>query len=330
MSDIKNGEIAYVQGSGKKPYELKNIGGVYSCNCPAWRNQSLPIERRTCKHLKKYRGEQIEISRVGGTFVKEPKKEKEPAPVLLAHAWENNFDLTNWYLSEKLDGVRAYWNGKELLSRNGNKYYAPDWFTCTLPNEPLDGELWIARKSFQLTSSIVRRQDGSGDWKKVTYRVFDVPKQTSPFEERQKYLHELLHDGCKYIRILNQNKCKGIEHLKEELAMVESLGGEGLMARQPGSLYEIGRSHTLLKIKNFKDSECIVLDYEKGRGRHAGRMGALICRDIKTGVEFKIGTGFTDASRNHPPLVGSIITYRFQELTDGGKPRFPSFIRKIR
>ena len=333
MPDILDGQVAYVQGSGRNPYELKNVGGVYSCSCPAWRNQSLPIERRTCKHLKKYRGEQAEVIRVGGGEIKNstpPKaeaEEKEAAPVLLAHVWENDIDLDGWWISEKLDGVRAYWDGHNLLSRNGNVYHAPDWFIAALPNEPLDGELWMARKSFQVTSGIVRRQDKHDGWKKIKYLVFDAPNQKIPFEQRQKFLYELLHDGNKYAEILAQTQCKGLNHLREELARVEALGGEGLMLRQPASLYEVGRSSTLLKVKTFHDAEAIVVDYEKGKGRHKGRMGALICKDRTTGVEFKVGTGFTDAQRTNPPAIGSVITYRFQELTDGGKPRFPAFVR---
>ena len=52
MPDLKDGESAEVKGSARTPYILKNVGGVYSCTCPAWRNQSVSIERRTCKHLR--------------------------------------------------------------------------------------------------------------------------------------------------------------------------------------------------------------------------------------------------------------------------------------
>ena len=64
MPDLADGETVEMQGSGAKPYLLKNTGGVFSCSCPAWRNQSIPIERRTCKHLKKLRGEALELARV--------------------------------------------------------------------------------------------------------------------------------------------------------------------------------------------------------------------------------------------------------------------------
>lgn len=358
MPDIRDGESVEMQGSGKKPYVLKNVGGVYSCSCPAWRNQSLPIDQRTCKHLKKYRGETAELDRVDplrrhldeipidaeeykeAIARGESKEKKEEPPVLLAHVWENDIDLDGWWISEKLDGVRAWWDGKNLLSRAGNVYHAPEWFLANLPGEPLDGELWMARKSFQATSGIVRRHSG-GDWSKIRYRVFDAPNQSSPFEERQKFLYEVLH-GRNYVQVEPQIQCKGLEHLRAELARVETLGAEGLMLRQPGSLYESGRSNTLLKVKTFYDSEAVVIDYEKGKGKHKGRLGALVCMSggaifmvgdgstsfaLSKGTVFKIGTGFTDAQRNNPPPIGSTVTFRFQELTDDGKPRFSSFVR---
>ena len=328
MPDIKDGEVVYVQGSAKKPYELKNVAGVYSCSCMSWRNQSLPIERRTCKHLKKYRGEQVEFARVGSPPPKTAKvKKKEKPPVLLAHVWENDIDLDGWWISEKLDGVRAYWDGEQFLSRNGNVYHAPDWFIASLPKEPLDGELWMARKSFQRTSGIVRRHDKSEQWREIKYRVFDVPAQANPFEERQKYLHEILVGQGSHIDVLEQIQCRGLDHLRAELEKAEALGAEGLMLRQPASLYDVGRSNTLLKVKSFYDAEATIMEYTRGRGRHKGTVGALVCVDCETGVEFKVGTGLSDAVRRNPPAVGTKITYRFQELTDGGKPRFPSFVR---
>lgn len=112
MPDLLDGQSVEIKGSAAKPYVLKNVGGVYSCSCPAWRNQSRPIDRRTCKHLRQYRGDQAEQARLGGTLspLNQPPKSKSVPPLLLAHAWDNEQDLTGWWLSEKLDGVRAYWN----------------------------------------------------------------------------------------------------------------------------------------------------------------------------------------------------------------------------
>ena len=149
MTDLNDGESAEIQGSARTPYVLKNIGGVYSCTCPAWRNQSLPIERRTCKHLRQFRGQQAEQDRIGDPLPASPAaiggNESKAPQLLLAQRWENDVDLAGWWMSEKLDGVRAYWDGHGFMSRQGNRYHAPDWFVAGLPDVPLDGELWLAR-----------------------------------------------------------------------------------------------------------------------------------------------------------------------------------------
>jgi DNA ligase-1 len=331
MPDLKDGESAAVQGSARTPYILKNVGGVYSCTCPAWRNQSVSIERRTCKHLRAYRGEEAERERLGSLVPAVPTTAKDNADtvpkLLLAHPWENDTDLTGWWMSEKLDGVRAWWDGKQFLSRLGNVYHAPDWFVAGLPDVPLDGELWLARKAFQRTVSIVRRQDKSEHWREIKYVLFDAPGVSGPFEERQKALAEMIRQHRpQFAEVLGQVCCAGIEALQAELARVESLGGEGLMLRQPGSHYEAGRSTTLLKVKTFHDAEGIVVEHLPGKGRHAGRLGAVVVA-LSDGQTFAVGTGFSDAQRQNPPAIGSTITYRYQELTDRGVPRFPSFVR---
>src|SRR6202140_4334899 len=143
MPDLADGESCEMKGSGAKPYVLKNVGGVYSCSCPAWRNQSTAIERRTCKHLRKLRGDAAEETRIGSALPAPPREAKElvkAPPLLLAESWDGALDPTGWWLSEKLDGVRAYWDGKQFLSRLGNVYHAPDWFLAGLPGEPLHGE----------------------------------------------------------------------------------------------------------------------------------------------------------------------------------------------
>jgi len=189
MPDLQDGETIEMQGSGVKPYLLKNTGGVYSCSCPAWRNQSIAIEKRSCKHLRKLRGDAAEEARVGGALPQRPVKSKaegEPAedsgpPLLLAESWDNALDLSDWWMSEKLDGVRAYWDGKQFLSRQGNFYHAPAWFIEGLPTTTLDGELLIDRKKFQRTVSIVRRQDKTDLWKEVKFLVFDAPAAAGGF-----------------------------------------------------------------------------------------------------------------------------------------------------
>ncbi len=330
MPDLQDGESTEMKGSGAKPYVLKNMGGVYSCSCPAWRNQSTPIERRTCKHLRKLRGDDAEETRIGGALPQKPVKEKgddeEGPPLLLAQSWDNVVDLAGWWMSEKLDGVRAYWDGKQFISRQGNLYHAPDWFVETLPDTPLDGELWLNRKKFQRTVSIVRRQDKSDLWKEIRFLVFDAPAIKDPFEKRLQAIREMMGDKKHpYVAQHEHVLCRNLEHLAAELTRVEALGGEGLMLREPGSMYETGRSSTLLKVKTFHDAEATVIGHQEGLGKHKSRLGALQVR-LADGTEFAVGTGFSDRERAAPPVVGSVITFRYQELSDAGVPRFPSYV----
>ena len=334
MPDLDDGESVEMKGSGARPYVLKNVGGLYSCSCPSWRNQSAAIERRTCKHLKKLRGDAAEADRVGQPAAPAPEAGggggpapgKEGPPLLLAERWDNAQDLAGWWLSEKLDGVRAYWDGRALISRLGNPFHAPDWFLAGLPETPLDGELWIGRKAFQRTVGVVRRQDKSDHWKDVAYIAFDAPSAPGPFEERLAFVRDHVdRHRPPHVRALEHARCEGLDHLRAELARVEALGGEGLMLRQPGSGYEVGRSTTLLKVKSFRDAEARVVDHLAGAGRHKGRLGSLLV-ELADGTRFAVGTGFSDAERGAPPPVGALITFRYQELSDGGVPRFPSYV----
>ena len=254
------------------------------------------------------------------------KAEVTPPPVLLAHVWENDTNLSGWWMSEKLDGVRAYWDGKRFLSRLGNSYNAPAWFTKGLPDTPLDGELWVGRKRFQRCVSIVRRQEEHDEWKEVQYLVFDAPDEKGPFEDRLAYIERYMKQHAPaYARFHEHVRCRGTDHMREELRRVEALGGEGLMMRRPGSNYEVGRSYSLLKVKSFHDAEARVVGHQAGTGKHKGRLGALLV-EMPNGTRFAVGTGLSDAERNNPPAVGSVITYRYQELSDGGVPRFPSYV----
>ena len=325
-----------MQGSGVKPYVLKNTGGVYSCSCPAWRNQSIAIEKRTCKHLRRLRGDAAEEARTGGALPQLPVRTKASGdgegeedsgpPLLLAESWDNATDLSDWWMSEKLDGVRAYWDGRQFLSRQGNIYHAPDWFIAGLPAVALDGELWIDRKKFQRTVSIVRRQDKNDLWNEVRFLVFDAPAVNGGFEDRLAFLKDALAKGAAKFALQHPHeRCKDLEALRAELARIESLGGEGLMLRQPGSKYVAGRSTTLLKVKTFHDAEAVVVGHQAGAGRHKGRMGALLVR-LPNGTDFAIGTGFSDRERENPPAIGATVTFRYQELSDAGVPRFPSWV----
>ncbi len=334
---LEDGDEAEVQGSSST-YTVKRNGDVYSCSCPAWKNQGATIDKRTCKHLRAYLGDDVETKRIGvpgparvstggGGGGKKAAVAKETAPpVLLAHKWEVDHDPTGWWMSEKLDGIRAYWDGEWFVSRLGNKFHAPEWFTRDLPADTLDGELWVGRKKFQRTTSIVRSGAGGNEWKELTYVVFDAPNAKGGFEDRVAHAQKVIARAeAPHARWHEHVRCDGIAHLKEELARVEALGGEGLMLRRPGSKYEVGRSQSLLKVKTFHDAEARVIGHAPGTGKHKGRLGALVV-ELADGTKFNVGTGFSDAERESPPALGAIITFRYQELSDDGVPRFPSWV----
>ncbi len=251
----------------------------------------------------------------------------KPPPLLLAHSWDEETDVAGWWISEKLDGVRAYWDGKQFLSRLGNVYHAPAWFTEPLPKTPLDGELWISQGQFQRTVSIVRQHDADAEWKQVYYMVFDLPAAKGKFEARQEALIKLLSKNyADHLCYLNQERCHSNDHVIHELGQAEEIGGEGVMLRQPGSRYEVGRSHTLYKVKSEYDEEAVITAHHKGKGRNSQRLGKVTVKTPQ-GIEFFIGTGFSDAERDNPPPIGTTITYRYRGRTDGGVPRFASFLR---
>lgn len=358
------GEIEELQGSGKKPYQIKNVDGrVWSCTCPAWRNLAMAVDLKTCKHIRAVAGAAAETARIlanggaapVGTAIPVVMLEKEATcsperakellenaasegrklrqdekakifgpPVILAHKWDAELDPTGHWLSEKRDGVRAYWNGKDFVSRQGNIYKAPEWFKAGLPETPLDGELIIGRKQFAETISIVKSFDSGDRWKEITYEVFDSPSFAGPFEARIEHCKAVLENAT-YARVLNQVLCEGVAHLQKLLAEVEKLGGEGIMIRIAGSEYEIGRSYTLLKVKSFFDIEATVIGYTPGKGKNKGKLGSLECR-LESGALVSVGTGLTDEDRRNPVAIGKVITVRYQELSPDGVPRFPVFV----
>ena len=399
MSSWPIGEVRECQGSGSKPYKLKNVDDrVFSCTCPAWCNQGgKKPDVRTCKHLKAERGAAVEEARIaanaGGLppvaaqpvapvqvppvpagpqgdpiallmapYKDEPWKTPEGVraqvvalkeqqlgrklrqdekttlfgpPVLLANDWEDVEDLdpSGWWMSEKLDGVRAYWDGKDFVSRQGNAFNAPAWFKAAMPNHPLDGELWMGRKMFQRTISVVKTTVPDERWKDVKYVVFDAPHLKDPFEARLSRLEEVVFgprslagkNPTPHLVFHEQVRCTSTESMLEELAQLVSLGAEGLMLRKPGSLYVKGRSSTLLKVKPFKDAEAVVIGHEPGKKQHKGKCGGLILR-MPNGKVFNVNAG-AEAVRLDPPKVGTTVTYRYTELTDGGIPKCASFVR---
>ncbi len=249
-------------------------------------------------------------------------------PLALAKIYQKSENLENYWVSEKLDGVRAYWDGKRLISRQGNLYHAPDWFTKGFPDQPLDGELWINRSSFeQLVSTVTKDKPVDSEWKRVKYMIFDLPTPHQPFTKRLYELQQILKDHPNpHLRLIKQYRLKNQDELEAELKRVLKLGGEGLMLHRGDALYRAGRTADLLKVKAWFDAEAVVIAHLPGKGKYKGMLGAILV-EMPDGKRFKIGTGFKDKDRKNPPPIGSQITYKYFGLTRKGIPKFASFMR---
>lgn len=254
---------------------------------------------------------------------------KDALPRLaLAKHFKNEMQSSSYWVSEKLDGIRCYWNGEELLTRNGNTIYAPDWFTDPLPNVELDGELWIGRGSYQLLTRIaLDKKPNLKLWEQVSFQVFDLPASDAPFELRQKQLKHIINNSpVLHVKLVKQKKMNSLPSIQTYLEKMVNSGAEGLMLRTPDSPYQAGRTNHLLKMKLRKDAEARVIAYQSGRGKFKDMMGAIWV-EMEDGTLFKIGTGFSDQERKNPPAIGSDITYSYQGYTEKGLPRFASFER---
>jgi DNA ligase 1 len=249
-------------------------------------------------------------------------------PLLLAHEADAGIDPTGWLVSEKLDGVRALWDGVRLRFRGGGEVGAPAWFTRALPSQSLDGELWIGRGRFDDLSGLVRRASpDDAAWQQVRYSVFELPGGPARFDERAAALADLARRaGSPRWQAVPQSVLSSGEALRQRLDDVVRGGGEGLMLHRADAAYVTGRSRVLLKLKPLQDADAVVIGHAPGRGRLAGRLGALQVR-TEAGVVFQIGTGFSDAQRDAPPPLGSSVTYTYRGLTPQGVPRFASFLR---
>ncbi|NRA53282.1 MAG: DNA ligase [Gammaproteobacteria bacterium] len=248
--------------------------------------------------------------------------------IQLATKYRNNIEIKDYFISEKLDGVRAYWDGHRLISRQGNVFVAPSWFVNNFPNQPLDGELWIARRQFEKVSGIVRqRRLNNSNWRQVKFMVFDLPQSSAIFSKRLNKINKLIKQAdSPYLMMIKQIRLSNESQLLQQLDQVIVQGGEGLMLHRATSLYQAKRSNDLMKLKRFDDAEATVLAHFAGKGKYRNMLGSLLVEN-EQGITFKLGSGFSDSQRSVPPPIGSIITYKYYGKTKNNVPRFASFMR---
>ncbi|MFT5660617.1 MAG: DNA ligase-1 [Sulfurimonas sp.] len=245
---------------------------------------------------------------------------KEP-DLLLLDKYTQDMNITTWYMSEKLDGVRGYWDGEKLISRSGRVFAVPSFFIKDFPKHELDGELWTKRNDFSNIVSIVNKKIAHERWNTLTYNVFEVPNTKGNLIQRLQKVKD-----TKYIKLIKQVKIKSKEHLENFLKTIEKKSGEGLVVRDGNLKYYTGRTKKALKVKSFIDTECEVVGYNKGQGKYVDIVGSLSCR-MENRKIIKIGSGLNIQERRDPPKIGAIITFKYYGLTSKGNPRFPVFLK---
>ena len=248
--------------------------------------------------------------------------------LLLAGHYRPGLPLADYWVSEKYDGVRGYWDGHTLRTRGGETVAAPAWFTAGWPTVPMDGELWAGRGQFSTAVSTVRQQTPvDAAWQKMRFMVFDLPAHGGTFDERIPALNTLVGTlALPWVQAVPQTKVANHAALQARMRQTVKAGGEGLMLHRGASLYKGVRNDDLLKVKPHEDAEARVVAHIPGRGKFVGMLGALLV-ETPTGQRFKLGTGFTDAQRHDPPPIGAWVTYRFRDVNPSGVPRFASFLR---
>ncbi|MFQ3236385.1 MAG: DNA ligase-1 [Paraglaciecola sp.] len=245
----------------------------------------------------------------------------------LATAYKGKIDVSDYFISEKLDGIRARWDGKRLISKGGKIFTPPPWFIAGFPTQALDGELWIARGCFEETLSIVMGADAGERWQKLKLMIFDLPNHKGTFSQRLEGLATLVaRTDSPYLELIPQYKLTDKTALMNKLDYIGASSGEGLMLHHQDAIYTPKRSVHLLKLKKYQDAEALVIEHLPGKGKYQGLLGSLLVK-IASGETFKIGSGLSDQQRQHPPPVGTMITFKYYGKTARGIPRFASFIR---
>ncbi|CAM2871855.1 DNA ligase [Vibrio neptunius] len=250
-------------------------------------------------------------------------------PLVQANPYNSDMNIEDYWKSEKLDGIRAIWNGGQLTTRTGKVIHAPDWFIKPLPSYAVEGELWAGRGKFHIVQqTVLDKELVESSWKQIDFMLFDMPQAIGDYRKRYDNLRDLVEDiAAPHIKFIEHSPIRSEQELFHDLDNVSEKKGEGLMLRKITSRYQAGRSSDLLKMKKHQDAEGLVVGYKVGKGKYSGQMGALLVQ-LDSGIEFYIGTGFTDEQRRNPPKLGSIITFRYNGYTQNGVPKFARYMRE--
>lgn len=246
-------------------------------------------------------------------------------------------NIESYAISEKFDGVRGIWDGKEMFSKNGKKLAIPPCFAEKLAilelkdGEFVEGELWADYGKFAEVSSLARRKNPTcAEFESVKYLIFNAQlNESSDFLANLSKIQSILESHkTPQIRTITQHKFHSSKELQDFFDAVVAKGGEGVILRD---------SHTAFKLKAQHDAECKIIDYTRGKGRLSGKVGAIVCESladknagIKNGIIFRIGSGLSDEMRTNPPKIGTIITYKFSGVSKNSVPLHTRFWRVYR
>lgn len=247
--------------------------------------------------------------------------------LLLATVYKSGINVQRYWISEKLDGVRAYWDGEKLISRQGNVFNAPAWFTEGFPQQPLDGELWLARDSFEQTLSIIKSKNKQDQWALLTYQLFELPKAKGSFTERLQQLEILVAQTTNpYLKVIPQFRVQSETELQRLLEEYVAKDAEGLMLHHQDAPYRTGRSGDLIKLKPYQDAEGEIVAYRYGQGKYQGQIRGYVVA-LEDGRRINISNGLKNTERESPLPIGAVITYQYNGYTTTGKPRFARYLR---
>jgi DNA ligase-1 len=253
---------------------------------------------------------------------------------------KGSVNLEGYFLSVKLDGVRATWVHNKLLSRGNHEYHAPEWFTRDFPKDHiLDGELWSPKLTFAQISGIVRRKEPrDAEWKQITFCVFEMPDpelESIPFHERTKLLHDVVKRAkSPHLAYIEQIKVRDFEEANKIYQQLVAQGHEGVVLRAPDSKYVHKRSKDMLKWKPIHTAEAQIVGFNEGEGKHKGHLGTF--RVKYKGKEFNLSGNMTDAFRRSftfrngrvvekPTLPCQTVMFEYMTLSPSGVPRQPVF-----
>jgi len=232
-------------------YELRWVpdGGFWYCTCPAWRFQKGPVDRRQCKHMR-MRG----IGHKRPRAPTKPTKTRRP-PFMLLGQWDGDA-AQGWWLSEKMNGVRLWWDGTRFITRGGRVLtHVPTFFTKALPKGvAVDGELWGGRggkrgsKGFRRALTAVHGSGVPAHWQQVQFVAFDLP-MAAPYTQRYQQLVTLAKKHK--FRVVPQHLVRSPRDVVQALQSIQERDGEGVVLRHPvlDTAYTKGRNKHVKKYK---------------------------------------------------------------------------------